>query len=116
MTQLEALAAPRLPILRILPVVTPSGLTRLPLIVVFGYIAATFLLFLVWPVNWPIYHAEEWVRLIAYMLLVLVVIGGTTYAGSAGSTRVTAPLPFLRVLLALGAIAGALLLIPTSYT
>ena len=116
MTQLEALAAPRLPILRILPVVTPAGLTRLPLIVVFGYIAATFLLFLVWPVNWPIYHAEEWVRLIAYMLLVLVVIGGTTYAGSAGPTRVTAPLPFLRVLLALGAIAGALLLIPTSYT
>ena len=116
MTQIEALAAPRLATLRILPVVTPAGATRLPLILVFGYIAATFALFLVWPINWPIYHAEEWFRLISYMLLVLAVIGGTTFAGSSGPTRVTGPLPFLRVLLVLGAIAAGLLLIPTSYT
>ena len=116
MTQIEALAAPRLASVRTLPVVTPAGATRLPLILVFGYVAATFLLFLVWPINWPIYHAEDWARLIAYVLLCLVVIGGTTYAGSAGATRVTAPLPFLRSLLVLGAVAGGLLLIPTSYT
>jgi hypothetical protein len=114
-TQIEALAAPRLAALRTLPVVTPAGSTRLPLILVFGYVVTTFLLFLIWPINWPIYHAEEWARLIAYVALCLVVIGGTAYAGSTGATRVTAPLPFLKALLGLGAIAGGLLLIPTSY-
>ena len=115
MTHIEALAAPRLAPARTLPVVTPAGSTRLPLILVFGYIAATFLLFLVWPINWPIYHGEDWARLIAYVLLCLVVIGGATYAGSSGPTRVTAPLPYLPLLLMLGAVAGGLLLIPTSY-
>ena len=115
MTQIEALPAPRLARLRILPVVTPAGITRLPLFLVFGYIAATFLLFLVWPINWPIFKAEDWARLIAYVLLCLAVIGGTTWMGSAGATRVTAPLAFLPVLLVLGALAAALILIPTSY-
>ena len=115
MTQTEALAAPRLAGLRILPVVTPAGMTRLPLLLVFGYVAATFLLFLVWPINWPIYHAQDWLRLVAYVLLCLTVIGGTTWMGSAGATRVTAPLPFLPALLILGAVAAALILIPTSY-
>ena len=115
MTQTEALAAPRLAGLRILPVVTPAGMTRLPLLLVFGYVAATFLLFLVWPINWPIYHAQDWLRLVAYVLLCLMVIGGTTWMGSAGATRVTAPLPFLPALLILGAVAAALILIPTSY-
>jgi hypothetical protein len=115
MTQLEALAAPNLAGVRTLPVVTPAGMTRLPLHVVLGYVALTFALFLVWPINWPIYHAEQWARLISYVLLVLAVIGGTTWLGSAGATRVTAPLPFLGAILVLGAIASALLLIPTSY-
>ncbi len=115
MTQIEALAAPRLAKTRILPVITPAGMTRLPLVLVFGYVAATFLLFLVWPINWPISRTEDWARLISYMLLVLAVIGGTTWMGSAGATRVTAPLSFLPALLMLGALAAALILIPTSY-
>jgi hypothetical protein len=115
MTQIEALAAPRLQAIRTLPVVTPAGMTRLPLLGVLGYVAATFVLFLAWPINWPIYHAEEWARLIAYVVLVLAVIGWTSFVGSSGPTRVTAPLPFLNWMLVLGAIAGALILIPTSY-
>src|SRR6185503_17859488 len=104
MTQIEALAAPPFVAIRTLPVVTPAGMTRLPLYLVFGYIAATFALFLVWPINWPIYHLEDWARLIAYVLLCLVAIGGATWLGSAGPTRVTAPLPYLPVLLVLGAV------------
>ena len=38
-----------------LAVVSPAGVTRLPLGVVFGYVVGTFLLFLVWPIDWPIY-------------------------------------------------------------
>src|SRR6185312_750406 len=101
---------------RVLPVVTPAGVTRLPLVLVLGYIAFTFLLFLVWPINWPIYYAADWARLIAYVCLCLVMIGGAAFVGSAGPTRVTAPLPFLPLLLALGALAAALLLVPSSYT
>jgi hypothetical protein len=114
-TQIEALAAPRPAILRMLPVVTPAGVPRLPLILVIGYVAATFILFLVWPINWPIFHAEDWARLITYVALCLFVIGGAAWAGSAGQTRVTGPLPFLSPLLTLGAIAAVLLLAPSSY-
>ena len=114
--QTPAMAAPRPAILRVLPVVTPAGVTRLPLILVLAYVAATFLLFLVWPIDWPIYHAADWARLIAYVALCLVMIGGAAFIGSAGPTRVTAPLPFLSPLLVFGALAAALLLVPTSYT
>jgi hypothetical protein len=115
-TQTPTLAAPRPAILRVLPVVTPAGAPRLPLILVLAYVAATFLLFLLWPIDWPIYHAAAWARLIAYVALCLVMIGGAAFIGSAGPTRVTAPLPFLSPLLAFGALAAALLLVPTSYT
>ncbi len=102
--------------LRAVPVVAPKGAaSRLPLTLVMVYLVATFGLFLVWPVSWPIYHAGDWIRLIAYVSLCLVVAVGCAFAGSAGETRVTGPLPLLPILLVLGAIVAALLLIPTSY-
>jgi hypothetical protein len=100
---------------RILPVVTPDGITRLPLALVFGYVVATFALFLLWPINWPIYYARDWARLVGYVTLCFVVIGSTTRLGSAGATRVTAPLPWLQFLLAAGATISATLLEPSSY-
>jgi len=116
MSPAPTLAAPRPAILRVLPVVTPAGVTRLPLVMVLGYVATTFGLFLAWPVNWPIYHAADWGRLIAYVALCLVMIGGAAFVGSAGPTRVTAPLPGLQALLAFGALAAVALLVPASYT
>jgi len=100
--------------LRILPVVSPAGITRLPLVLIFSYVAASFVLFLAWPIDWPIYTFENWVRLVAYVLLCLTVLGVAAYRGSAGPTRVTAPLPYLGLWLPLGATAAALLLIPAS--
>ncbi len=96
--------------------VTPAGTPRLPLILVLGWVAATFLLFLIWPINWPIYHPEDWERLIGYVVLCLLAIGGMAWTGSAGPARVTAPLPFLKLLLVLGALAAVALLAPISYT
>lgn len=110
-SQIEA--APPSAMLRFLPVVTPAGITRLPLILVLGWVAATFLGFLIWPVNWPIYHAEEWEKLIAYVAICLLMIGVTAWAGSDGPARVTAPLPRLTPLLLAGAAAAALLLTPS---
>ncbi len=98
---------------RVVPVVTPAGLTRVPLMLVFGYVVATFVLFLVWPINWPIYAAADWARLIGYVSLCLAVLWSAATMGSRGPTRVTAPLPWLKILLPAGAIAAALLLVPS---
>ena len=98
---------------RIVPVITPRGLTRLPLLLVLGYVTATFALFLIWPINWPIYNLGDWARLIGYVVLCLVAVGLAAAAGSAGETRVTAPLPFLTLLLVAGALMAALLLTPS---
>lgn len=110
----HALAAP-VSALRVVPVVTPAGLTRAPLAIVFGYVVATFLLFLLWPINWPIYDTSDWLRLIAYVGACLAVIAWATMVGSAGATRVTAPLPWLSILLPAAAIAAVVLLVPSSF-
>jgi hypothetical protein len=106
------IAAPRahIPFIHAIPVVSPSGTTRLPLALVFGYVVATFALFLIWPINWPIYYFKDWATLVGYVTLCFVVIGGATLFGSAGDTRVTTPLPLLQLFLVAGAgIAAALL-------
>jgi hypothetical protein len=110
----SAISAPQWQLSKVLPIVTPAGLTRLPLAIVFGYVVATFLLFLAWPIDWPIYTFVNWAWLVAYVSLCLAVVGIGAHRGSAGRTRVTAPLPYLSVLLPLGAVAAALLLIPSS--
>lgn len=116
MTEVPVPLPSRPKVSRAVPVVTPKGTaTRLPLVLVMAYLVATFALFLLWPINWPIYHADDWLRLIGYMVLCLVVAGVCAFAGSAGDTRVSGPLPMLPALLAAGAVVAALLLIPTSY-
>ena len=52
MNRAGALPGAHLPSFRILPVVSPAGTTRLPLWIVFGYVVATFFLFLGWPIDW----------------------------------------------------------------
>lgn len=93
---------------------TPAGFTRLPLLLLLSYVAATFLLFLLWPIAWPIYSADAWARLIFYVLLCLAALAVAALFGSAGATRVVAPLPGLTALLAAGAALSLLILIPSS--
>jgi hypothetical protein len=108
------MSAPQWQLPRVLPVVTPAGLTRLPLAIVLAYVVATFLLFLTWPIDWPIYTFANWVRLVGYVGLCLIVLTASAFRGSTGPTRVVAPLPYLGVWLPLGAFGAALLLIPSS--
>src|SRR4029078_10131203 len=102
------------PPVRLVRIVTPASITRLPLAIVFGYVVATFGLFSAWPIDWPIYTFGKWLELVGYVALCLAVVGAAAYRGSAGPTRVTAPLPYLPALLPIGACAAALLLIPAS--
>ena len=113
MNHSHALPGPA-PAIRVLPVVSPAGTTRMPLAIVCGYVVGTFLLFLAWPIDWPIYTTANWVRLVGYVSLCLMVLGAAAYRGSGGETRVTAPLPYLSLCLPLAAIAAVLLLIPSS--
>jgi hypothetical protein len=114
MNQTSAVPNVSWPPIRLVRVVTPASITRLPLAIVFGYVLATFVLFLAWPIDWPIYTLSKLLGLVGYVALCLVVVGVAAYRGSAGPTRVTAPLPYLPALLPIGAIAAALLLIPSS--
>lgn len=98
-----------------MPAFAAAGVTRLPLLLVLGYIVATFAMFLLWPIDWPIYYFSEWLRLVGYVSLCFAIIAGAMLAGSAGPSRLTAPLAGLPVLLALGAAAAALLLVPASF-
>jgi hypothetical protein len=48
-----ALAVPAGTPATLLPFVASARLTRLPLYAVMAYVAATFVLFLTWPIDWP---------------------------------------------------------------
>jgi hypothetical protein len=82
---------------------------------IFSYVAASFALFLIWPIDWPIYTFANWLKLIAYVSLCLVAVAISAARGSAGTTRVTASLPYLSFWLPLGAVIAVLLLIPSSF-
>ena len=100
---------------RLVPVITAARITRLPLLLVFGYVVATFVMFLAWPIDWPIYYFADWLRLVGYVALCFGIIAATMVAGSSGSSRLNAPLPALPILLLAGALAAALLLVPASF-
>jgi hypothetical protein len=97
------------------PVITPAGFTMLPLVIVFGYVVGTFLLFLFWPVDWPIYGTDKWIYLIAYVALCFAAIAAGMRLGGRGATQVVAPLPGLMLILTAGAALAAALLIPSSF-
>jgi hypothetical protein len=103
------------PAVALLRVMAPAGGTRLPLMIVSAYVLSTFVLFLVWPINWPIYYASEWVRLTGYVTLCFALIALGMLRGSSGETQVTAPLPHATALMLAGALISALLLEPSSY-
>ena len=116
MNQSSAVATSQWPQWRILPVVAPARVTRLPLFIVFGYLLATFAIFLLWPINWPIYYLSDWLRLIGYVGLCFAIVAAAMLWGSAGATRLVAPLRHLTLLLVAGAAAAALLLVPSSFS
>jgi hypothetical protein len=98
------------------PVFAGPGVTKLPLFIVFGYLVSTFALFLLWPINWPIYYVSEWLRLIGYVSLCFAIIAAAMRWGASGQTRLAAPLANLPLLLVAGSAVSALLLIPATFS
>lgn len=97
----------------LLPFVSSGRLTRAPLFAVMGYVVLTFVLFLAWPVNWPIYDRWDWAILILYVLLCFFALFVAAIVGSSGPTQLAAPLPTIPLLLVAGAAASAVLLVPS---
>lgn len=91
-----------------------AAVGTLPMKVVMYYLVTTFALFLIWPINWPIYSWEQWAFLTFYVALCF---GTLMILFKAGARGVATPLesgPPARLLIA-GALLAITLLIPSSY-
>jgi len=99
---------------RFCPFVAPAGLTRMPLLAVMSYVVLTFVLFLAWPIDWPIFGLGDWSILVLFVVLCFMALLGGALAGSAGPTPLAAPVPGVPLLLLAGAVTSAALLVPSS--
>lgn len=90
---------------------------NLPLLLVMSFLFTVFAVFLIWPINWPIYNGWIWTLLIAYVALCLGALAFGYTAGRATDRRGT-PLrsfgPVLPVIVG-GAGCAIVLLFPSSY-
>jgi hypothetical protein len=107
--------APAGAVARLVPVASASVLTRLPLFATMAYVAATFVLFLTWPINWPIYLASDWRFLTLYVLLCFAAVAVPTLFASRGQTQLAAPFPGVRTIVLAGAAAATALLVPSCF-
>lgn len=110
---LNAAAPPPAPPIRLYPVASGGGLTRAPLYFVTGYAVLTFVLFLAWPIDWPIFGGWDWAILILYVSLCFFALFTAAMLGSAGQTQMAAPLPGIPLVILAGAAASAALLVPS---
>lgn len=86
----------------------------LPLWLIMSYLAATFALFLIWPINWPIGETERWAILTAYVTLCFSALA---FFFRSGSRLRAVPEPFRpwRGVVVAGALIAIFLLFPSSY-
>jgi hypothetical protein len=87
---------------------------NLPLWIVLTFLISTFVLFLIWPINWPIGRIDRWVILICYVSLCYL----TLFFSFRSGTRLTViPERFRawRGVIAAGAVAAIILLFPSAY-
>jgi len=91
-----------------------GGMRLLPLILVLAYLCTLFLLFLIWPINWQIFHAADWTRLIAYVLGCYALIAAGYMLGTGPVRRVAEPIRHLEWIIIAGALVSFALLFPIS--
>lgn len=100
------------------PVSRPARITgtlrTLPLLLVMTYLCLVFLAFLLWPINWSIYYASQWLGLTAYILLCYAVICLCYLGGTRRIGRPTRALKAVPLIIVAGAIATVILLFPLS--
>lgn len=88
-------------------------LRRLPLMLVMSWLVLTYVAFLLWPINWPIYRTSQWWGLSAYVALCFLSLGVMFWFGSGGRSTIRIFQP-VRFTVLTGAVASILLLTPLS--
>lgn len=92
----------------------PQSYRLLPMAIGMAYVVTTFGLFLIWPVNWPIYRASNWVLLIGYVSVCFTIIAAFYNIGSKQTVQQAGSFIW-RPILIWGAILSIILLFPVSY-
>jgi hypothetical protein len=88
--------------------------SRLPARLILAYLCVTFLLFLVWPINWLIYDQGEWWRLSAYVAACFALLGLGFTLGLRGSPNTQKPVNVERLII-WGGCLSVLFLTPISF-
>jgi len=92
----------------------PGMLRVLPLVLILAYLTTLFVLFLVWPINWPIYRSSDWFKLIAYVVACYVLFAaGYTFA-TGPADRVAESFKHVEWIIIAGSVIGFVLLFPIS--
>ena len=99
----------------LLPLEHKFGLIVLPVKIGLAYLVTTFILFLVWPINWLIYDAESWIVIIGYVSLCFASLGLSFWFASNLTPKYFAPSNWWKWIIPTGAIFAILLLFPQSY-
>jgi hypothetical protein len=95
--------------------VRASGfMTMLPARLVMAYLLVTLVLFVYWPINWPIYAADDWLQLFGYVLACFAILY-FMFSRGAGGVATMAAFASSRRIIMIGAVLAAVLLAPSSY-
>lgn len=91
-----------------------GAIRTMPLILTMAYLFTLLALFLVWPINWQIFHAADWARLIAYVLACYGLIAAGYMLATGPVRRVAEPFKYTEHVIIAGAVAAFVLLFPIS--
>lgn len=91
-----------------------GGIRLLPLLLTEAYLFVLLTLFLVWPINWQIFHAADWWRLTTYVLACYAMIAVGYMMATGPVRRVAEPFKYTEWVIIGGAIAAFVLLFPIS--
>lgn len=92
-----------------------SSLRRAPFWLMLTYLSANYSLFVLWPINWPIYSSDAWFWLNLYMSLCLGTLAFGHIFGLRRPVRISKSRFNISFTIIVGGIIAALLLIPSSY-
>lgn len=85
-----------------------------PLGIMLSFYVLAFSLFLIWPINWPIYGPGAWLRLTSYVALCLAALAFAFVAATRRTEVVREPFRFGPAVILAGTLLAVVLLVPSS--
>ena len=91
------------------------SLKLLPVKIGLSYLVITFILFVVWPINWLIYDPESWIIVISYVSVCFASLGLAFWYASSRNAKYFVESRWWNWLIPTGGILAVLLLFPQCY-